>query len=186
MLRRAALPTFDAGVRRAGAIAIMNLAERLNGKLDDPNVVPELVALLRDDNEELRGLAALTLGFVGSEGARRGLTAAVNDPSPRVRFDAANALARLGDPAALPVLAEMLDFEGLKQRFALPDDRAGQPYDRELVNASLLTAMHSVAKLHAAKQPISMPVQNALAKLAESTDSAIRSEALNVQRKIAQ
>lgn len=184
MLRKAADAKNDIAIRRVALISIMNLADRLEGKLDDPNVVPELSALLKDENEEFRGLSALTLGLMNAEAAKPALKSALNDGSARVRFDAANALARMGDPAALPVLKEMLDFEGLKKRFTVRDGDSSEPFDRELVQVSVLTGLQSVGKLATAGVAIPVDVRQAIEKLADSPESAIRTEARNVTLKI--
>lgn len=59
-----------------------------------------------------RKLLALLLGGIGDPGARGALERLLQDTDPRVREQAASALARLADPASLPVLVSRLLQDG--------------------------------------------------------------------------
>lgn len=65
----------------------------------------ELESMLqKDDDPAVRAQAAESLGTIGSKKSRARLIAALNDPSPRVRYSAAYALGELDDGTALPAL----------------------------------------------------------------------------------
>ncbi len=100
--------------REAGGIA--GLAARLAGgggaaekaaktiaeREDAAKAVPALRALLaRSENEDVRRLCAWTLGAVGGEQIVPDLGAALNDPEPAVRSEAAEALAKIGGGKAV-------------------------------------------------------------------------------------
>jgi hypothetical protein len=67
--------------------------------------------LANSDDYRLRLGAALTLGNSGDFKARKPLEAALTDPHPSVRQAAASALAKLGDPLAVPALEERVKKE---------------------------------------------------------------------------
>ena len=79
------------------------------GAIGDPAAVPTLVKLARSEDAGLRKAAVHALGSFPSEEARAALVVAVNDPVEDVRWNAAVALARRRDPAAAPVLLQMID-----------------------------------------------------------------------------
>lgn len=81
------------------------------GRLRDPTVVPEMVALVTGSWRgeswviDVREAAALVLGHFDGEEAVGGLRAALNSPSAAVRARAAQSLGRLRSVAAAPDLA---------------------------------------------------------------------------------
>lgn len=79
------------------------------GAIGDPEAVPTLVKLARGEDAGLRKAAVHALGSFPSEAARAALLVAINDPVEDVRWNAAVALARRRDPAAAPVLLQMVD-----------------------------------------------------------------------------
>jgi len=79
------------------------------GAIGDPEAVPTLVSLARSEDAGLRKAAVHALGSFPGEAARAALLTAVNDPVEDVRWNAAVALARRRDPAAAPVLLQMMD-----------------------------------------------------------------------------
>lgn len=124
----------DPGVRRYLAIVLGHLADkaavpalmdaaagdepdqetRLNatwalGRCRDARAVPVLVGLLDDAFEGQRKTACFALGDVGDPVARDPLAKRLSDDKIDVRWNAACALARLGDARALPTLLSMLD-----------------------------------------------------------------------------
>jgi hypothetical protein len=70
-------------------------------------VVPALVSALRDEDEDVRGVAADALGMIGprAQGATPDLAAALKDRSLKVRHDAAKALGAMGPAAAAAIPA---------------------------------------------------------------------------------
>ncbi|HVD77264.1 MAG TPA: HEAT repeat domain-containing protein [Vicinamibacteria bacterium] len=79
------------------------------GAIGDPEAIPILVKLAGSEDAGLRKAAAHALGSFPDEAARSALLTAVNDPVEDVRWNAAVALARRRDPAAAPVLLQMMD-----------------------------------------------------------------------------
>ncbi len=109
----------DIKVRAAALEALATLANRYqkSPELDRQQIVATLVAASTDDSHVIRERAAYGLGVLGGSEANAALERLVIDGYPDVRFNAATALARSGNLAALPVLEEMLDPEetaGLK------------------------------------------------------------------------
>ena len=93
------------------------------GVIGDPQAVPRLVALAAGDDPGLRKAAVHALGAFPTEDARAALATALSDPVADVRWNAAVALARRRDPAAVPVLLAMMD-RGELARGARPHRRA--------------------------------------------------------------
>ena len=83
------------------------------GAIGDDAAVPELVAMTTHEDPGLRKTAVHALGVFPSEEATGALRGALDDSVDDVRWNAAMALARQGDTAALPVLEQMLDREQL-------------------------------------------------------------------------
>jgi HEAT repeat protein len=79
------------------------------GAIGDPAAVPTLVKLARGEDAGLRKAAVHALGSFPGEEARAALVVGINDPVEDVRWNAAVALARRRDPAAAPVLLQMID-----------------------------------------------------------------------------
>jgi HEAT repeat protein len=79
------------------------------GAIGDEAAIPTLLGLITHEDPGLRKTAAHALGVFRTEDARSALAHALEDPVGDVRWNAALALARHGDPVAVPVLVEMLD-----------------------------------------------------------------------------
>jgi HEAT repeat protein len=82
-------------------------AVHLLGELKDPQAVPVLVALLRD--EEVNYKVPWALGEIGGKAAVRGLMEALRENSPDVRVIAIESLDKLHAKDALPRLRSLLD-----------------------------------------------------------------------------
>jgi quinoprotein glucose dehydrogenase len=72
-----------------------------------PGVSDPLLALLKDNDSEVRSQAAKVLGDLRAPEAFAGLISLLNDPEPRPRFFAAIALGRLGRADAVPGLLNL-------------------------------------------------------------------------------
>jgi hypothetical protein len=79
------------------------------GAIGDPQSEPTLVELAKSEDPGVRKTAVHALGSFPSETSRATLVGALGDTVEDVRWNAAVGLARRGDPAAAPVLLEMLD-----------------------------------------------------------------------------
>jgi HEAT repeat protein len=112
---RAAVPALLQAVDDAGAGGARSDPETqvyavwALGVIGDPAAVPRLVALARGDDGGLRKAAVHALGAFATPESREALVAALADPVADVRWNAAIALGRRRDAAALPVLLAMLD-----------------------------------------------------------------------------
>jgi quinoprotein glucose dehydrogenase len=71
-------------------------------------VGPMLVALLKDQDKEVRAQAAKGLGDIGFEKSRVVLEKALGDAAPRVRFFAAQSVGKFKDARSVPALLELL------------------------------------------------------------------------------
>jgi hypothetical protein len=146
VLRQAARPDQKTSVRRAALIGMANLAHRI-GNVNDPNVVLEVREYLKDDDVEIRELAAVTLGQVGSERAIGPLEGALDDPAPTVRYNAAVALGLLGSDASLKTFPEMLDTTSLSKQFRIKDQDGADHADAQLITGTVLSALAAMQKL---------------------------------------
>jgi HEAT repeat protein len=108
------------------------------GAIGDPAAVPELIALASHTDPGLRKVALHALRTFDREDARAALRRALADPVADVRWNAALGLARWRDPAAAPVLAQMLDRAQLA---GVPDLTPDQADD------AVLEAVHGAALL---------------------------------------
>jgi HEAT repeat protein len=79
------------------------------GAIGDPAAVPDLERLAANPDAGLRKAAVHALGAFPGDEPKRALVAALADAAEDVRWNAAIALARRGDPAATAVLLNLLD-----------------------------------------------------------------------------
>ena len=96
------------------------------GVIGDAEAVPRLVALAGGDDAGLRKAAVHALGGFPTEEARAALHAALADPVADVRWNAAVALARRRDAAAVPVLLSMMDRGELASVQGLTDEQRSE------------------------------------------------------------
>jgi hypothetical protein len=106
-------------VRMAAAASLAKHAARLEGKLDDPRPIAGLTKVAENGSADLRQMAVYALGFFGGEEAVKSLRSRLIDEDRFVRYNAAVALARRGDAAALGTLREMLSSTDLEKLIAL-------------------------------------------------------------------
>lgn len=163
-LLKAAASDQQRDVRRRAVNAIAVLAggmAELNPPqyLQSDDLADALVALANDQDELIRSETAFAIGVVAAapEADARlveSLLSLADDPYTDARFNAATALARIGNPAAPKSVAEMFDFEALdasltgEQPLTEGQDeqtlRRQQAYKR---NTILTTALKSVGLL---------------------------------------
>jgi HEAT repeat protein len=131
-VRRAAAEQLAKGDATAAASLIAMLRERhrdpaaLNAALaglaaTSEDVVTPLIALLSDDDADLRTYAALALGHAHDARAVPPLLAAIGDADANVRQHAIEALGRIGNAAAVPRLAEIAESRDFTLAFAALD-----------------------------------------------------------------
>ncbi len=134
-LKRMALEDPDPD-RRLAAVTLL-------GASDDPQAIPILAEVLKDQDEEVRLAAIQSLADMTSEVPIEVLgSAALNDPSPDNRYEALEALADLGGPAARPYLERALHdpdedvaslAESLLELDRESDEGPGQPNQAPMV-----------------------------------------------------
>lgn len=78
--------------------------------------VPILVEGLRDPRQDTRGTAAWLLGFLQDSRSTTHLARATRDPVALVRYEAATALTRMGDPRGIRALIEGLEDDDPRVR----------------------------------------------------------------------
>src|SRR6185503_2506766 len=71
-----------------------------------PDAIPDILALLKDRNRNIRMSAISALGEMDSPVIPAALRPFMSDEDPSMRIPAARVLALRGDPAALPVIRE--------------------------------------------------------------------------------
>ena len=96
------------------------------GAIGDPQAVPPLVTLAKSDDAGLRKAAVHALGSFPTPESRETLVAALVDNVADVRWNAAIALARRRDAAAVPVLMEMIDRQRLAAVPGLSDEQRSE------------------------------------------------------------
>jgi HEAT repeat protein len=116
------------------------------GAIGDPQSVPTLVALARSEDAGVRKAAVHALGSFPADEARAALLAAVNDPAEDVRWNAAVALARRRDPAAAPVLLQMMD----RKHLATIPDLSAEQREEAVLQATQAAAVVADPSLRAA------------------------------------
>ena len=178
-------------VARAAIEAIAVLSTNLvaaGGSPSGTGVADAVVTASRSEDPGLRSAAAFALGVVGEKGtgpADSRLRALLADANDDVRYNAALALARLGDGASLDTLEEML---------SLPDEPAPQPDARDDVAQSkrykralvVLNALRGLALLVDAT-PSALPegILSKLKSLAEDPVSDVRAGVTALEAKLA-
>lgn len=152
---RDALSDPSPAVRCNAALAIAALA--------GPAATPDLARVLGDGDPDVRRVGAFLLGAGRDPGAREPLRKALGDKVETVRWNVAVALARLGDPAGLPTLHEMLRAPaprslGMVVNVLAPGAPMPLPEPDRTVHANALLALAIVGRPESVR-PIEMFVE---------------------------
>ena len=94
------------------------------GKLGDARALPVVTEASLSEDAGMRKMAAYVLGQFHDRAATPRLEVLLGDPVADVRWNAAIALASLGDAAGLEVLRSMIDRDALGRQAALTADQA--------------------------------------------------------------
>jgi HEAT repeats len=125
-LSRALSTRYTTPIRIAAAASLAKQAARLDGKLEDPGAVKALGEAAASGEPEARQMAVYALGFFGGNAAEHLRDRIKNDEDRYVRYNAAVALGRRGDPAAAATLREMLSPADLARAIDIPSDTEKQ------------------------------------------------------------
>lgn len=147
--------------------------------LGDEEVVPRVVSMYRSSDAGVRKMAVYALGVLPDDGAHTTLRAALDDPVPDVRWNAAVALARHRDARSAGVLARMLDrrhVTGLVTASETRIDPAGEVMISGLQAAAGLGSAGVGADLRSAIEAIAdadpnVKVQNAALEALDALDA---------------
>lgn len=110
-------------IERMGRGAAVHVAENLHieqvdtrkflvdilGSLADPGVIPQLIPLLRDPEDNIRAAAAESLARIGDPASTGALIEVLEEADGWVAFSVLSALARIGNSEALPVFFRYID-----------------------------------------------------------------------------
>ena len=141
--RKSIDPKFDTKIRIAAAASLAKQAARMNGQLEDAGAIKALNEAATHGEPEVRQLAVYALGFCGGPSATSYLRERIQSDEDRfVRYNAAVALGRRGDQAALATLREMLSTADLNTAISLAGDTEKQN-KIEAIGLRALEALHS-------------------------------------------
>lgn len=154
----------DGAVRLHAALALGEIGEAATG---EEGTAALCEALLSDRDAGVRKAAAFSLGFQGARG-REALAGGLSDADPQVRWNAALALARRGDAAAVPVVEEMLRRDSYAAVRVPSADGAERPMNDAEIQSALTGAIQAAARLPDAA------LDAALARLESDPSLAVR------------
>lgn len=127
-----------------------------------------LLEASRDEDKLVRSTAAFAMGVVGGEALLARLRDMLGDSYPDARYNAATGLARHGDPAAVEVLAEMLDPEETAG-IQIEENEQAREYKRALVIVNGLRAARQLVAHESADDPQAIAaLEKSAAKLKHS------------------
>jgi len=177
-LSRALDPKYKSPIQIAAAASLAKQAARMNGELDDPHAIRALGEAAATGEPEMRQVAVYALGFFGGSTAAQLLRERVrNDDDRFVRYNAAVALARRGDPAAETTLREMLSTADLNQIINLTSTSEKQN-KIEAIEIEALEALRS--SISGGPPELAKSLQPQIADLTRSGLVSVRSQALDV------
>jgi hypothetical protein len=181
-LAHALAPDQPLGVRVFAAQSLGRLGAEFPSGLKSEAATDALAKALTDPEPELRQRAAYSLGYVRGEKAAEALRACVRGDEDRVvRYNAAVALARRGDPAARDVLREMLSQVDLAQVIK----GATESESKSRIEAIELEALWALQNSVKDGQPaLAEGVRADVANLAKSGPSGVKVEAEALLKKL--
>ncbi|HEV3163263.1 MAG TPA: HEAT repeat domain-containing protein [Isosphaeraceae bacterium] len=163
-----------AEVRRAAAESLAKQAARLDGKLENAEAERALAEASEAPEPELRKRATFALGFFKGNDVDEWLRKRVHDEDREVRYNAATALGRRGDPAALPIFREMLSSDLLNQVITLENPEEKQSQIETIEVAALRSLQTSVQR---GRPTLGQLLRSEVQALASSPLVSVRMEA---------
>jgi HEAT repeat protein len=176
VLARALRPAQPAIVRGAAAVSLAKHAAREDGRLDDPRAVAALGEASGDADPELRQVAVYALGFFAGDQAAEVLRQRLEDADRFVRYNAAIALARRGDPAARGTLREMLRTADLEGVLTFPTQVEKQN-KIEAIELEALQALQTAVRQGRAGQELAGSLRQEIDALTRAGLASVRSQA---------
>jgi HEAT repeat protein len=144
------------------------------GAIGDPAALPELRARARDEDAGLRKTAIHALGGIPGAEARATLLAGLEDGVEDVRWNAALALARRGETAAVPVLLQMTDRAHLETVAGLTAEQREQAILEAVTSSAGLPSPELLAALRQLREnDPSLKVREAARKALEGKVSRL-------------
>jgi hypothetical protein len=162
-------------VRIAASASLAQHAARMKGKLDDPRPVAALAAAASTGEPEVRQMAVYALGFFGGDAAAEALRERLRGDEDRfVRYNAAVALGRRGDPAALATFREMLSPADLARLIPIDDPTEKRAKAEAIALEALLALQNSLAD---GRAELAASLRPELTSLARSGLATVRANA---------
>jgi len=181
-LARALEPKYSGPIQIAAAASLAKQAARMNGQLDDPRTVRALGETAATALPEVRQTAVFALGFFGGSTATQLLRERVREDEDRfVRYNAAIALARRGDPAAESTLREMLSTADLNRVITLSSATEKQN-KIESIELEAIEALR--AAVSAGSPELALSLRGSVTDLTRSGLVSVRSQALELLQKL--
>ena len=177
-LARALNRRYDTKIRIAAAASLAKQAARMNGELEDAGAIKALDEAATTGEPEVHGPGGRIRGAgflrrpVGQQNILR--ERIQSDEDRFVRYNAAVALARRGDSAALGTLREMLSTADLNKVIDLPGDTEKQN-KIEAIELEALEALH--ASIAAGKTELALSLRPQITELTKSGLVSVRSQA---------
>ena len=174
-LARALDPKYETPIRIAAAASLAKQAARMDGRLDDASAIKSLGEGAKTGEPEVRQVAVYALGFFGGQSATDLLRERLQSDEDRfVRYNAAVALARRGDLAALGTVREMLTTADLNKVIELPGDTEKQN-KIEAIEIEALEALRT--SVVAGKAELAASLRPQITDLTKSGLVSVRSQA---------
>ena len=170
-------------VRIAAAESLARQAARQEGKVSDSNVIGPLAKASESNDADVRLRATYALGFCGGDAATTALRNRLSDTNRDVAYNAAFALARRDDAAALDTLRELLTESTLEQTIRLENPTE----KKNRIEAFQTQALRSLAQAQkTGSATLAAKVRPELEKLVTSPYAGVSVEAKALLDQIAQ
>mgnify|MGYP001075189187 CR=1 FL=1 len=185
-LSRALGSKFPPKVRIAAAMSLAKYAARRAGEIDDETAVKALAEAAADQNADLRYVAVYAIGFFGGQKATDVLRERIGtDPDRFPRYNAAIALARKSDLAALPTLKEMLSTSLLDQGLSTVPELTASTEKQNKIESIELEALNALqSSLEGGASELARSLRPEIEQLTKSGLVSVRNLAQAVLQKL--